>query len=130
MIVVDASAALELVLNRSLAGWVADRVFSPAARLHAPELIDLEVAHVLRRYEQRDEASAARVEQAMDAFTAMAIERHAHLALLPRVWSMRHNVTAYDASYVALAESLGAVLVTCDRRLGAIAGRHARVESA
>ncbi|MFO0873228.1 MAG: type II toxin-antitoxin system VapC family toxin [Phycisphaerales bacterium] len=129
MIVVDASAAIELVLHGSRAVWVADRVFQPDVVLHAPHLIDLEVSNVLRRVERDDKADVGRVGRAIEAFSAMTIVRHPHWSLLPRVWSLRHNFAAYDASYVALAESLGATLLTCDRRLAAAASRHVRVEA-
>ena len=128
MIVVDASAALELLLNTPLAAQVASRLFSRDETLHAPHLIDLEVAQVLRRLERADAITAARAQEAFEDLADMPLIRYADLLLLPRVWDLRQNATAYDAAYLALAEAIGATLVTRDAALASIPGHGARVE--
>jgi predicted nucleic acid-binding protein len=128
VIVVDASAALELLLNTPPAAKVAARLFSRGETLHAPHLIDLEVAQVLRRWERTAEISAGRAEEALEDLADLPLSRYPHLMLLPRVWSLRHNATAYDATYLALAEALGATLITRDAALASVPGHGARVE--
>lgn len=128
MIVVDASAILEVLLNTFRAGRVADRLLDPAETLHSPHLLDLEVAQVLRRYALAGELSSARGEEALEDLAAFPITRYPHDALLTRIWELRHNVTAYDAAYLALAEALGAPLVTRDQALASAPGHSARIE--
>ncbi len=128
MIVVDASALLEALLRTPAAPAVENRLFDPRESLHAPHLIDLEVAQVLRRYAAAGEIAADRGREALDDLAALTLRRYPHEFLLPRVWELRRNLTAYDAAYVALAEALDAPLLTCDRRLAAAAGHRARVE--
>ena len=128
MIVVDASAALELLLNTPLAAQVASRLFSRDETLHAPHLIDLEVAQVLRRLERAGAITAARAQEAFEDLADMPLIRYPHLLLLPRVWDLRQNATAYDAAYLALAEAIDATLVTRDVALASIPGHGARVE--
>ncbi len=78
---------------------------------------------MLRRYVGRGDMAAERGSQALDDLTGFPITRHEHEPFLPRIWSLRENLTAYDAAYVALAEVLGATLVTRDGRLAkAVAG--------
>ena len=128
MIVVDASAALELILGTPRGQVVADRFFAPGETLHAPHLIDLEVAQVLRRYASLGEVSAERGRQALADLADLPLSRYPHTVLLPRVWELRHNATAYDAAYLALAEVLDAPLVTADARLAIALGYTAVVE--
>lgn len=116
-----------MLLQSRLAGRVHDRL-AAEPRLHVPHLIDLEVVQVLRRYVQRGEVSAARAEQSLVLYRGFPFERFPHDIFLPRIWALRHNVTAYDAAYIALAESLDAPLLTCDVRLSQAAGHTARVE--
>jgi predicted nucleic acid-binding protein len=117
LIVIDASALLELLLLTPTGLDVAARVFGTEAPLHAPELVDLEVAQVLRRYRRDGELSTERASQALEDLADLHLDRHSHLPLLARVWELRDNMTAYDAAYVALAELLEAPLLTCDARL-------------
>jgi predicted nucleic acid-binding protein len=118
LIVVDASALLELLLLTPTGLDVAARVFAAKETLHAPELLDLEVAQVLRRYERDGELAPERAGQALEDLVDLRIDRHPHLPLLARVWDLRdNNLTAYDAAYVALAELLDSPLLTCDARL-------------
>ncbi len=128
MIVLDASAAIEVLINASLAPRVLRRVFRVGESLHAPHLIDVEVAQVLRRFARVGELDAQRVGQALDDFADLPLARYPHAMLLPAIWALRSNATAYDATYLALAEALGATLVTCDQALASIPGHRARVE--
>jgi predicted nucleic acid-binding protein len=127
LIVVDASAVLELLLRTERGERVADCVFAPEQRLHAPHLIDIEVTQALRRLVQLKELDAARAELALGDFLALVIERHSHVETLPRLWQLRDALTAYDASYVALAEGLKAPLLTCDGKLARAHGHDAVV---
>jgi predicted nucleic acid-binding protein len=117
VIVVDASAILELLLNRPAAVAISERLLHPAETLHAPQLLDVEVLQVLRRFNIGRELSDERGTEAVRNFRAMPIERYPHELLLDHIWSLRRNVTAYDAAYVALAQLLDCPLLTADRRL-------------
>ncbi len=128
MIVLDASVVVELLLNRPSAARLARRLRDPDEALHAPHLIDLEIAQTLRRYQAIGELSPQRARQALLAFAQMPIERHPHWPFLGRIWELRRNLTAYDAAYVALAEVLDAPLLTCDRALASAPGHRAIVE--
>jgi len=128
LIVIDASAALELLLASPTGGRVAERALGQAESMCAPHLIDLEVAQVLRRYTLSGDMGRSRAAEALQDFLDLSIERYPHDLFLTRIWQMRHNLTAYDAAYVALAEALGAVLLTTDARLAAAPGHDAQVE--
>lgn len=130
MIVLDASAAVELVLGTPRGRTVAARIADPAIALHAPYLVDVEVTQALRRYVRDEELDASAAKLALDEFRALDLERHAHEPLLDRVWELRRNLSAYDAVYVALAEALKAVVLTCDGRLARAPGVTARIELA
>ena len=127
MIVIDASAAIELVLRTELGERVERRVLDPDERLHAPDLLDLEVAQVLRRLTHLKEITAARAHEALDDYAGLLVERSAHRELLRRVWELRETMTVYDGAYVALAEALDAPLLTCDGRLARSHGHSATV---
>jgi predicted nucleic acid-binding protein len=126
--VVDASALIEVLLRTSEVALVEDRLFAAGETLYAPYLIDIETAQVLRRYAAGGEIDGARGLAALNDLADFPLRRYPHDFLLPRVWDLRHNLTAYDAIYVALAEALDATLLTRDRRLAAASGHHARVE--
>jgi predicted nucleic acid-binding protein len=128
VIVLDASAVLELVLRTPDGESVADRIESPDETLHAPHLLDLEVAQVLRRYEAGRTLSPERAQDALADFGDLQVIRYPHEIFLPRIWELRKNATAYDAAYLALAEALGAPLLTADQRLASTPGHTARVE--
>lgn len=128
MIVVDASAAIEVLLRTSAAPALEERLFAPGEALHAPHLIDLEVAQVLRRYAVGGQIAVERGRIALADFADFPVLRYPHSILLPRIWELRSNLTAYDAAYVALAEALDAPLLTRDRKLAAAAGVGARIE--
>ncbi len=128
MIVVDASALLESLLRKPAAEAVERRLFGAGHTLHAPHLVDVEVAHVLRRYASAGEIDRERGREALADLADFPLRRYAHDFLLPRVWELRNNLTAYDAVYVALAEALDAPLLTRDQRIAAAPGHHARIE--
>ncbi len=129
MIVVDASVILELLLNRPPAGRIAQRILAPDETLHVPHLLDLEVAQVFRRYVRCGDVGAARAATALGDLLDLPLARYPHDLLLPRIWELRHNLSAYDAAYVALAELLGAPLITSDARLTRSRGHRAAVET-
>jgi predicted nucleic acid-binding protein len=128
VIVIDASALLELLLGTALGRGVASRVADPRVGLHTPHLADLEVAQALRRYVYDRQLEPDAAGAALRELRALDLERHPHEPLLDRVWALRDNVTAYDAAYVALAEALAAPLLTCDARLARAPGTRARIE--
>jgi predicted nucleic acid-binding protein len=128
LIVIDASAAIELMLRTELGERVESRAFAAEERLCAPDLLDLEVAQVLRRLTQLKEITAARAQEAFDDYTSLLVERAAHRDLLHRAWQLRDSMTVYDGAYVALAEALDAPLLTCDGKLARAHGHRARIE--
>lgn len=128
MIVVDASAITEFLLQTPLGTRVEQRLFRADEELHAPHLLDVEVVQALRRLVRTGDVLSARAEEALDDLAALAIRRHSHFDLLSRVWELRDNLTAYDAIYVVLAEATDAILVTCDARLGGAPGQDAQIE--
>jgi predicted nucleic acid-binding protein len=128
VIVVDASALLEVLLRTPAANVVEERLFAPRQTLHAPHLLDVEVAQVVRRYAANRAISSERGRAALADLADFSLRRYPHDFLLPRIWELRSNLTAYDAAYVALAEALDAPLMTRDRRLAAAAGHRAQIE--
>lgn len=128
MIVVDASAVIEIVLRTRAAAAVERRVHDFRETLHAPQLIDIEIAHVIRRSAANGEIAQDRGQAAIEDLADFPVRRYEHLPLLLRIWELRQNLTAYDAAYVALAEMLDAPLVTRDRRLAHASGHRARIE--
>jgi predicted nucleic acid-binding protein len=128
MIVLDASALVELLLGTEMGRSVATRIADPAISLHVPHLADVEVAQTLRRYVREGGLDAASGAEAIDDLSALDLQRHSHEPLLGRVWALRQNLTAYDAVYVALAEALDAKLLTCDSRVARAPGMARRVE--
>lgn len=127
MIVVDASALVDALAAEQPYPELRERL--SAGRLHAPHLVDVEVANALRRLAAVGELSVARAADARADFAELIIVRYPHLPLLERIWELRGSLTAYDAAYVALAEMLDAPLVTCDARIAAAPGHRARVET-
>lgn len=128
MIVLDASAVLELLLRTPAGDRVARRIARPAETLHAPHLLDLEVAQVLRRYDAGGAIDPVRAAEAFADLADLDLARYGHEPFLARIWALRRNVTAYDAAYLALAEALDAPLLTRDRRLADASGHEAEVE--
>ncbi|MBM3601649.1 MAG: type II toxin-antitoxin system VapC family toxin [Alphaproteobacteria bacterium] len=128
MIVVDASAVLESLLRTPAARVIERKLFDPRQTLHAPHLLDVEVAQVIRRYAANGDIDSERGRDALADLADFPVRRYPHDVLLGRIWELRHNLTAYDAVYIALAEALDAPLITRDQRLAAAAGHQARVE--
>ena len=128
MIVIDASALVEVLLQTPAALQIESRIFSTRETLHAPHLLDLEIAQVLRRYAASGDLGQDRAQQALTDLSDLPLTRYPHDLFLPRIWELRFTVTAYDAAYLALAEGLSASLVTRDRRLAASTGHHATIE--
>ena len=120
MIVIDASVMLEILKRTDqgidLALLLEDEI------IHAPHLIDLEVASKLRRWVAKGEMTATDALRAFEQLLETPIRRHPHMHLLPGIWNLRHNLTAYDACYLTLARLLGARLLTTDEGLRKAAG--------
>lgn len=117
MIVVDASAAVLGLLNDG----DARRVLASEV-VAVPHLVDSEVVHALRSQVLRGVATDDQARTALDRWARLGISRFAVAGLFGRMWSLRENLTAYDATYVALAESIGCDLLTADRRLATALG--------
>jgi predicted nucleic acid-binding protein len=128
VIVVDASALLEFLLQTPLGARVEARLFRNRDEFHLPHLADVEVTQGLRRLVRAGEVSADRAAEAIADLGDLDLHRHPHLHLLDRAWTLRQSVTAYDAMYVALAEALDAPIVTCDAPLAKTPGHRAHVE--
>ena len=127
-IVCDASALVALLLDGGAEGQWATRALTGVA-LVAPALLAFETANVIRRLELAGAVSADQASQAHDDLVELAIEYWPYELLLPRVWELRHNLSSYDASYVALAEFIQASLVTLDRRIARAPGLRCSVET-
>lgn len=128
MIVVDASAVVELLRRTEAGARVAEWVSDERSTLHAPHLIALEVTQALRRLSSRGLVSSTRARGALEDLADIDLVRHRHEPLLPRIWELRENLTAYDAAYVALAEALAAPLMTMDERIARAPGHRAQIE--
>jgi predicted nucleic acid-binding protein len=128
VIVLDASAAIELLLNTELGERVGERLAGTQEALHAPHLIDVEVLHVLRRLCAQGVIGERRTREALADLAELPLTRHSHEDLVGRAWTIRSALTAYDAMYIVLAEALDATVVTCDERLGRAHGHTARVD--
>lgn len=128
MIVLDASAAVELLLGTDDGALVADRIDDPAETIQVPHLLSIEVAQVLRRLVAAGDIRPNRAVDALDDLADLDAERYPHEPFLVRMFALRANLTAYDAAYVALAEALDAPLVTFDQRLARAPGNRATVE--
>jgi predicted nucleic acid-binding protein len=126
MIVIDASALVDMIM-----GWRSERIrerLRAAAELHAPVTIDAELLHALRKHAFAGVVGIDHANTALDLLAGPALTRHPVQPLARRMWSLRRNITAYDAAYVALAESLELPLITRDRRLARSSGHAARIE--
>jgi predicted nucleic acid-binding protein len=128
VIVVDASAMLEFLLQTPLGTRVETRLFHNRDTFHAPHLLDVEVTQALRSLVRAGDVGADRAQEALHDLTDLDLRRHPHTHFLGRAWELRENVTAYDAMYIALAEAIDAPLVTCDGPLSTTPGHAARIE--
>lgn len=128
MIVLDASAAVEFLLNTPLGERVGNRLSTDSTSLHAPQLLDVEVLHVLRRLCLGKVVGERRASQALADLAELPVTRYSHEDLIGRAWTLRATLTAYDAMYLALAEALDATVVTCDGRLARAHGHQAEIE--
>src|SRR4051812_4911701 len=130
MLVLDASAVAELVLGRPSAPAVTDQLRAHEFDVHAPHLLDVEVLSVVRRLVAAGHATRERGEQAIDDLLALPLERYAHELLVRRAWQYRENFSAYDATYLALAEVLSdqpVAILTTDARFARAVEAHADV---
>lgn len=127
MIVLDASAIVEVLLHTDLGGQI-DRRWSEEGAAQAPHLVTSEVVSVLRRLAGNGTISGERGQRAVAMLATLPFERRSHDPLLDRVWELRNNLSAYDATYVALAEAFAAPLLTCDARLASAPGNRAQIE--
>lgn len=128
MIVLDASAAIDWLLQTAAGQRIEGRIYSRGESLHAPHLLDLEVAQVLRRLVREAAVSERRADEALNDLLNLRVTRYPHFVLLPQIWRLRHNFSAYDAAYVALTEKLGATLITRDGRLASVSSTSAIIE--
>lgn len=128
MIVLDASAAIDWLLQTAVGQEIENRIYSLGESLHAPHLLDLEVAQVLRRLVREGAVSAPRADQAIQDLVDLRVTRYPHFVFLPHIWRLRHNFSAYDAAYIALTEKLGATLITRDIRLASASARTVSME--
>ena len=126
MLVVDTSAVIGALTGRPPSRELLERLATDGD-LSAPHLLDVEFLHALRRLVRDRELSEDRAADARADFAALTITRYEHTLVADRVWELRHSLTAYDATFVALAELLDAPLVTFDARL-ANAGEQAAIE--
>lgn len=125
MIVLDASVVVELLTNGSLADSIRGELAGRDESFVVPELIDVEAVSALRRLAVGQRIDSHRSGQFLAELAALPAERYSHTPLIRRMWELRHNFTAYDAAYIALAEATGSVLYTCDEKLRT--GHRARV---
>lgn len=128
MIVLDASAAVDWLLQTPAGQQIEKRIYTRGESLHAPHLLDLEVAQVLRRLVREGLISSQRADQALEDFLNLRITRYPHFVFLPRIWRLRNNLSAYDAAYIVLAEKLSAPMVSRDARLPSAPGHTAQIE--
>lgn len=125
MIVLDASVVVELVTNGPLADALRADMAGRMESFIVPHLLDIEVVSAVRRMVASRQIDSHRAGQFVEDLAALPAERYAHAPLLRRIWELRHNFTAYDAAYIALAEATGSVLYTTDEKL--CKGHRARV---
>jgi len=128
VIVIDASALMEVLLVTEVGARVRARLSREEDTLHAPHLLDLEIVHALRRFCLIGQMQPHRAAEALADLSDLRLVRHPHEPHIPRIWQLRHSLTAYDAAYVALAEALASPLITRDGRMASAHGHHAKIE--
>jgi predicted nucleic acid-binding protein len=128
VMVLDASAVVEWLMGSERGdAVVAQMLDDPDGAFFAPDLLDVEVVQAFRRLARSGAMSEARATGAVELLEALPVERRSAGILVPRIWMLRDNLSAYDAAYVALAEALDCALLTCDARSADAPGHHARV---
>jgi predicted nucleic acid-binding protein len=127
VLVVDTSAVAAALVGRPPNPSLVNRLRADGD-LHAPHLLDVELLHALRGLVLAGHLSEERAADVRADFADLTVVRYGHEALADRAWALRHNLTAYDATFVALAEALNVPLVTCDARLASAPGSSAVVE--
>lgn len=125
--VMDASVVVEILLQTPAAASLTEEVLLSPSDLHAPHLVDAEVAQVLRRLCGRKEMPESRALEALQDLKDLPLVRYSHELLLDRAWELRDKLTIYDGVYIALAELLDLPLLTRDRRIAAAPGHDAVV---
>jgi len=121
LVVIDASAVVALLTDAGPIGeWVADTI--SGTTLAAPELMPYEASNILRRHDAAGLLDSSAATLAHTDLVALPVELYPYFVVSERVWRLRHNLTAYDASYVAIAEQLAAPLVTLDARIARASG--------
>lgn len=126
MLVLDASVALEVLTKTDMGLLAAERLLD-AGEIHAPHLLDVEFVHVVRKLVFARKTTEATASEILDAFAHWQIVRHGHKDHISRIWELRESISAYDATYVSLAEALNAPLWTCDAKLSRSHGHHAEI---
>jgi predicted nucleic acid-binding protein len=117
VIVLDASVIVELLTNRDMAAMIREELGKSDELFLVPHLIDIEVVSAIRRMAAAHKLDRYRTRQYLEDLATLPAERYSHTPLLGRIWELRHNFTAYDATYIALAEATQSVLYTCDEKL-------------
>src|ERR1700753_2996250 len=117
MIVLDASVVIELLTNGDMAEAIRDELARLDESFVVPYLIDIEVVSALRKLAALKRIDAHRSAEFLAQLAELPAERYSHTPLIGRIWELRHNFTAYDAAYIALAEVTGSILYTCDEKL-------------
>jgi predicted nucleic acid-binding protein len=125
MIVLDASVVVELLTDGALADSLRRDLAGRDESFIAPHLLDIEVMSAIRSLAAARRIDFHGADQILKGLAALSAERYPHTPLIRRIWELRHNFTAYDATYIALAEVMGATLYTCDEKLSR--GHRARV---
>jgi predicted nucleic acid-binding protein len=128
MIVLDASAAVDWLLQTPAGRRIEERIYARRDTLHTVHLLDVEFAQVLRRLVREGTLTRKRAEDAIEDLTVVRVTRYAPILLIDRIWHLRQNLSAYDAAYVALAEELKAPLITRDQRIATAPGHAAAIE--
>jgi predicted nucleic acid-binding protein len=126
VLVVDTSAIAAALVGRPRNQRLVDRLAADGD-LHAPHLLDVELLHSLRRLVRTGRLSEDRAADARADFADLVVVRYVHVPLADRVWELRHNLTAYDGWYVALAEAVAAPLITLDARIARAPGLRCEV---